>query len=709
MTYAPVKDEIQLEVLLNDTSTAKYGIAARNPAPMCIAIMMGIPMSMCVQMSNIGIQGDNLNMCMDFMVRLASSDIFEMHFQCMQMGLQGFNWVGKDGQPVIPSNNVKIQDKSTNESDEYYDENAAGSAENEVVSKEEVEQTDKGVIKYGDNVDDEADSNKAEEEMDYNDITEKILETVSVNEKENKTINSEEVSKEKPASQVNEVEYNIVPVNLNSNEGLETETQTNFVKQESSEINETATDHVEVQQAENMGTMEDKLNFEMFPTDQIKLSYGEYMENTSQDDVQTENSTSSFKEPIRVISEVQDPLETEEFMTFSNIEKMPLTTEPNYNEGEAQSIEKFEMLVNGNEIQSSEMTTTEYDANSSLEIVQQAMHTSTEYSVAENFKPTFTATVNITSTNSEIGNDSIDNALTTALTITSTTQATTNIMKMPYLSAAENPHVPVTLNESFNRHNESNTNGEGDDDNIDINSHDGDNSHENDSDYDDEESEEYEDETTEKAIETNDVTTIKNSMPIATNVLENNKKIIEYNTTTQITTKDENDMANAESSNESISDDENKNDAEEEDDSKDVPTESDEYEDEEYEDSETTTVAATDSTTIALLNNTHNVNVDKSNSTNEAHMSHANTQTITKDSNTLDVETTSSRMPPLSVIASSNATATTTETNAIAAMTTAMPLPLARQLFAFHQHKQRQYLQQQRQHQRHTYSRRYRG
>lgn len=182
VTYVPRKDEIQMEVFLNDTATAKYGIAARNPSPLCVPIMMGIPMSMCVQMSNIGLQGDNLNMCMDFLVRLASTQLFEMHFQCMKVGLQGASWVGADGQPVIPANEGKIKDINSNESQEYYDESEADE-ENEIISKEK--EQEHGVLNMH-----EEDVNKAEEEVDYNDITEKIMDIVKEQEHE------EEVMKE---------------------------------------------------------------------------------------------------------------------------------------------------------------------------------------------------------------------------------------------------------------------------------------------------------------------------------------------------------------------------------------------------------------------------------------------------------------------------------------------------------------------------------
>lgn len=95
--------EILLDVVLDEKATARYGISARNPSPFCIPIMLGIPMSMCVQLSNIAVIGNNLNMCMDFMVNMGAAQLLQMNFQCMMVGAQGLQWVDSAGQSVLPS------------------------------------------------------------------------------------------------------------------------------------------------------------------------------------------------------------------------------------------------------------------------------------------------------------------------------------------------------------------------------------------------------------------------------------------------------------------------------------------------------------------------------------------------------------------------------------------------------------------------------
>ncbi|KAH8356152.1 hypothetical protein KR200_002448, partial [Drosophila serrata] len=102
VSFVPQLEEARLEVFLNDKPSSKYGISVRNPAPFCIPVMMGVPMAMCVQMTDVAVVGSNLNMCMDFVVRMATTDLFEMHFQCMRMGTDGLQYVDKNGKPVLP-------------------------------------------------------------------------------------------------------------------------------------------------------------------------------------------------------------------------------------------------------------------------------------------------------------------------------------------------------------------------------------------------------------------------------------------------------------------------------------------------------------------------------------------------------------------------------------------------------------------------------
>ncbi|SPP77986.1 Hypothetical predicted protein [Drosophila guanche] len=136
VTFVPQLEEAQLEVYLNERPSSKYGISLRNPSPFCIPVMMGVPMAMCVQMTDVALVGNNLNMCMDFVVRLATTDLFEMHFQCMRMGLDGLQYVDKNGKPVLPAAEPQGDDDADDEEEQM--EPGTGSAAEYDYSEQEL-------------------------------------------------------------------------------------------------------------------------------------------------------------------------------------------------------------------------------------------------------------------------------------------------------------------------------------------------------------------------------------------------------------------------------------------------------------------------------------------------------------------------------------------------------------------------------------------
>ncbi|XP_075157718.1 uncharacterized protein LOC142230984 [Haematobia irritans] len=187
VTFVQTKQELNLEMFLNGNQSAKYAVSARNPSPFCIPIMLNIPMSMCVQMSDVGLQGDNMHACMDFMVQLATTGLFEMHFQCMQMGAQGAQWVLPAGGPVIPPSQSKLTNRSENDYEEYYDEEMENSLEKE---------SEKAIADNDSLPNETKDENKAEEVFDdENDVTNEILTTQEAQQstKEIESISNEEI------------------------------------------------------------------------------------------------------------------------------------------------------------------------------------------------------------------------------------------------------------------------------------------------------------------------------------------------------------------------------------------------------------------------------------------------------------------------------------------------------------------------------------
>ncbi|KAH8238552.1 hypothetical protein KR032_009705, partial [Drosophila birchii] len=137
VSFVPQLEEARLEVFLNDRPSSKYGISVRNPAPFCIPVMMGVPMAMCVQMTDVAVVGSNLNMCMDFVVRMATTDLFEMHFQCMRMGTDGLQYVDKNGKPVLPQGQQQGDDPEEYEYAELEDQPEYTSQEEDYPRPEE--------------------------------------------------------------------------------------------------------------------------------------------------------------------------------------------------------------------------------------------------------------------------------------------------------------------------------------------------------------------------------------------------------------------------------------------------------------------------------------------------------------------------------------------------------------------------------------------
>ncbi|XP_068154389.1 coiled-coil domain-containing protein 1 [Drosophila tropicalis] len=141
VTFVPQVEEAQLEVYLNERPSSKYGISVRNPIPFCIPVMMGVPMAMCVQMTDVAIMNNQLNMCMDFVVRLATTDLFEMHFQCMRMGLDGLQYVDKNGKPVLPTTQNKDDDHGDDDDDDDENDNDSDDVNDNDNDNDGVEET----------------------------------------------------------------------------------------------------------------------------------------------------------------------------------------------------------------------------------------------------------------------------------------------------------------------------------------------------------------------------------------------------------------------------------------------------------------------------------------------------------------------------------------------------------------------------------------
>ncbi|XP_055913913.1 acidic leucine-rich nuclear phosphoprotein 32 family member E [Eupeodes corollae] len=162
VTYVPEKREALLDVFLNEMNGARYGISARNPSPICVPIMMPIPMAACIQMTQVGLKGDNLHMCMDFVMRLHTTDAMELHFNCLSMGLDGFQYLDPNGNQVLPrleeDEGNSIDDGDNSEDDDYEYNDTAEESQDNLTNEEEQN--------YDEESDDDSDQNKVVDETD---------------------------------------------------------------------------------------------------------------------------------------------------------------------------------------------------------------------------------------------------------------------------------------------------------------------------------------------------------------------------------------------------------------------------------------------------------------------------------------------------------------------------------------------------------------
>ncbi|GAB0087148.1 hypothetical protein DMENIID0001_014260 [Sergentomyia squamirostris] len=71
-----------------------------NPTPFCLPIPIPFfNIDLCVKLFDLSTPGPNLHMCMDWLARIASVPIIVLHFDCMQIGLDGVNFM-KPGETI---------------------------------------------------------------------------------------------------------------------------------------------------------------------------------------------------------------------------------------------------------------------------------------------------------------------------------------------------------------------------------------------------------------------------------------------------------------------------------------------------------------------------------------------------------------------------------------------------------------------------------
>ncbi|XP_032670184.1 uncharacterized protein LOC116843672 [Odontomachus brunneus] len=96
-TYDPNEFAIKLAVIMNENVVYTNSLSAKNPPPLCMPFAY-IPMvNFCVRFFDIYTPSSNLHACIDFETRVLKWPILILHFDCLQIGLDGVSWVKPEG------------------------------------------------------------------------------------------------------------------------------------------------------------------------------------------------------------------------------------------------------------------------------------------------------------------------------------------------------------------------------------------------------------------------------------------------------------------------------------------------------------------------------------------------------------------------------------------------------------------------------------
>ncbi|KAG6447335.1 hypothetical protein O3G_MSEX004907 [Manduca sexta] len=93
LTYEPEESMLDMQVMMNNETVFKNSYSARNPPPFCVPIPVPyLPpglVDMCIRLFDINIIGQRLHVCMDMDTRVDKAPVIVLHFDCMDMGLDG--------------------------------------------------------------------------------------------------------------------------------------------------------------------------------------------------------------------------------------------------------------------------------------------------------------------------------------------------------------------------------------------------------------------------------------------------------------------------------------------------------------------------------------------------------------------------------------------------------------------------------------------
>ncbi|XP_066598033.1 uncharacterized protein [Prorops nasuta] len=92
-TYDPLDFAIKMQVSMNEREIFSNSLSAKNPPPICMPMPYLPFVSFCIRFFDIYMPGKNLHACIDFETRVIQNPILILHFDCVKMGNDGFQWL----------------------------------------------------------------------------------------------------------------------------------------------------------------------------------------------------------------------------------------------------------------------------------------------------------------------------------------------------------------------------------------------------------------------------------------------------------------------------------------------------------------------------------------------------------------------------------------------------------------------------------------
>ncbi|XP_075970702.1 uncharacterized protein LOC142973044 [Anticarsia gemmatalis] len=94
LTYEPEDALLALEVKMGNETLLTKTYGAFNPPPFCVPIPITMPipfLDMCIRLFDITVSQGKMHVCMDWDTRIDQAPVVILHFECMNMGLDGIS------------------------------------------------------------------------------------------------------------------------------------------------------------------------------------------------------------------------------------------------------------------------------------------------------------------------------------------------------------------------------------------------------------------------------------------------------------------------------------------------------------------------------------------------------------------------------------------------------------------------------------------